>query len=89
MSFYSPDGAFKYPEADIAMIKSDEWPSHFALAVKRVNRLPADSGELNYGCISKNCRTTVLLCAIFEFDSNAPRIEYQSVEELVETWMVD
>ena len=88
-SFYSPDGSFKYPDADIAMIKSGEWPCQFALPVKRVNRSPAGSGELNYGCIPVGCRTTVLLCPIFEFDPNALRMEYDSVEELVKTWMVD
>lgn len=74
------------PEDDIAMIKVGSWPCSFALPLKRI------SGTLggDYGCISPDEKTIILITAIWDFNPFAKKIEYDSVEAMVaDGWMVD
>ncbi len=73
---------------DIDMIKTNNWPCEFALAMKR----PNNTSFLGYehGCIAPMERTVILKTSIFDFNPFAKRIEYGSVEEMVtDGWMVD
>ncbi len=74
------------PEDDIAMIKGGPWPCVFALPLKR--RLGTSGGD--YGCVTPDERSVILVTTIWDFDPFAKKIEYDSVEAMIaDGWMVD
>ena len=74
------------PKDDIAMIKVGSWPCSFALPLKRF--LGTSGGD--YGCITPDEKTTILITTLWDFNPFAKKIKYDSVEAMVaDGWIVD
>ncbi len=79
----------KWPDDDIAMIKTGSWPHRHALCLKKPP-LVHGHGDDEFGCITPDAKSTVVKTNVWNWNPNAEKIEYNSVEEMVnDGWMVD